>query len=166
MRLLRSAASSARLASSQASWVSFSFFLYNFVGQFPTTVHPDIRIKFSAHQSSFSRRVFCVICGEGGLSLGYSFNEVATSLLQNCRNTSSTRKGTNIPAIVQDFFKGFGFPVYPINDAFGVASNKVLFRRISTYFCKSCFSIFSRNPRTCRSTFSWIREAPQHFSLV
>jgi hypothetical protein len=135
-------------------------FLYNFVGQFPATVHPDIRIKFSTHQSSFSRRVFYVICGEGGLSLGCSLNMVATILLQNCRNTSSTRKGTNIPAIVKDFFKGFGFPAYLINDAFGVASNKVLFRRISTYFCKAAFQFFSRNPRTFRSTFPWIREAP------
>jgi hypothetical protein len=67
---------------------------------------------------------------------------VATSLLQNCRNTSSTRKGTNIPMIVQDFFKGFGFLAYSINEAFGVASNKVLLRRISTYFCKAAFQFF------------------------
>jgi hypothetical protein len=56
-------------------------FLYNFVGQFSATVHPDIRIKFSAHQSSFGRRVFRVIGGEGGYSLGCCFNVVATSLL-------------------------------------------------------------------------------------
>jgi hypothetical protein len=62
----------------------FFIFLYNFVGQFPATVHPDIGIKFSAHQSSFDRRVFRVICGEGGFSLGCSFNVVATSLLQDC----------------------------------------------------------------------------------
>jgi hypothetical protein len=48
MRLSRSAASSVRLASSRASWVSFSFF-YNFVGQFSATVYLDIRIKFSAY---------------------------------------------------------------------------------------------------------------------
>jgi hypothetical protein len=59
----------------------FFILLYDFVGQFPATVHPDIRIKFSAHQSSFGRRVSRVVCGEGGFDLGRSFNVVATSLL-------------------------------------------------------------------------------------
>jgi hypothetical protein len=39
----------------------FFILLYDFVGQFPATVHPDIGIKFSAHQSSFGRRVFRVV---------------------------------------------------------------------------------------------------------
>jgi hypothetical protein len=56
-------------------------------------------------------------------------------------------------------FKSFGFPIYPINNALGVASNEVLFGR-------SWFSIFSCNPRISRSTFPWIHEAPQHFSLA
>jgi hypothetical protein len=49
MRLSRSVASSICLASSGASCVSFSFFFYNFVGQFSTTVYPDIRVKLFAH---------------------------------------------------------------------------------------------------------------------
>jgi hypothetical protein len=64
---------------------------------------------------------------------------VATSLLQNYRNTSSTSESTNIPAIAQDLFKSFGFPTYPINNTFGVASNRILFGRISTYFGKAVF---------------------------
>jgi hypothetical protein len=105
----------------------FFILLYDFVGQFPATVHLDIGIKVSAHQSSFGRRVFRVLYGEGSFSLGCSFNVVATSLLQNCRNTSSASESTNIPAIAQDLFKSFGFPAYPINNTFGVASNKILF---------------------------------------
>jgi hypothetical protein len=31
----------------------FFILLYDFVGQFPDIVHPDIGIKFSAHLSSF-----------------------------------------------------------------------------------------------------------------
>jgi hypothetical protein len=53
LRLSRSAASSVRLASSRASWVSFFILFYNFMGQFSATVHPNIRIIFSAHQSRF-----------------------------------------------------------------------------------------------------------------
>jgi hypothetical protein len=53
MRLSRSAASSVHLASSRASWVSYFILFYNFMGQFSATVHPDIIIKFSAHQSRF-----------------------------------------------------------------------------------------------------------------
>jgi hypothetical protein len=57
---------------------------------------------------------------------------VATSLLQDSRNPWSTGESTDIPTIAQDLFKSFGFPVYPINNALGVASNEVLFGRIST----------------------------------
>jgi hypothetical protein len=49
MRLSRSTASSARFASSRASWVPFFILFYNFVGQLSATVHPDIRIKLPAH---------------------------------------------------------------------------------------------------------------------
>jgi hypothetical protein len=144
----------------------FFILLYDFVGQLLATVHPDIGIKFSAHQSSFGRRVSRVVCGEGGFSLGRSFNAVATSLLQNCRNTSSASKSTDIPTIAQDLFKIFGFPAYPINNTLGGASNKIFFGRISTYFGKTSFQFFSRNPRISRNTFPWIHEAPQHFSLI
>jgi hypothetical protein len=123
----------------------FFILLYDFVGQFSATVHPDIRIKFSAHQSSFGRRVFRVVCGEGGFSLGRNFNVVATSLLQNCRNTSSAGESTDIPTIAQDLFKSFGFPAYPINNALGVASNEVLFGRLSTYFGKAGFQFFMQS---------------------
>jgi hypothetical protein len=41
--------------------------------------------------------------------------------------------------IAQALFKSFDFPVYPINNAFRVASNEVLFGRISTYFGKAGF---------------------------
>jgi hypothetical protein len=105
-----------------------SILLYDFVGQFPATVHPYIGIKFSAHQSSFTRRVFCVIYGEGGFSLGRSFNMIATSLLQDSHNPSSAGESTYIPMIAQDLFKSFGFPVYPINNALGVAELLELFQ--------------------------------------
>jgi hypothetical protein len=77
----------------------FLFFFIILLAKFPATVHPDIGIKFSTHQGSFGRRVFRVICGEGGFSLGRSFNVVATNLLQNCRNSSSAIESTNIPTI-------------------------------------------------------------------
>jgi hypothetical protein len=59
---------------------------------------------------------------------------VATSLLQDSRNPSSAEESIDIPTIAQDLFKSFGFPVYPINNVVRVASNEVLFGRISTYF--------------------------------
>jgi hypothetical protein len=43
---------------------------------------------------------------------------VATSLLQNFCNPSSADKGTNVPAITKDLFKGFGFFTDPINYSF------------------------------------------------
>jgi hypothetical protein len=111
----------------------FFIFLYDFVGQFSAIVHPNIGIKLSTHQSSFGRRVSRVVCGEGGFSLGRSFNVVATSLLRNCRNPSSASESTYVPTIGRDLFKSFGFPAYPINNTLGVTSNEVLFRRISTH---------------------------------
>jgi hypothetical protein len=120
----------------------FFILLYDFVGQFPATVHPYIGIKFSTHQSSFSRRVFCVVYGEGGFSLGRSFNMIATSLLQDSRNPSSAGESIDIPTIAQDFLKSFGFPAYPINNALGIASIEVLFGRIGAYFGKAGFQIF------------------------
>jgi hypothetical protein len=89
----------------------FFILLYDFVGQFSPTVNPDIRIKLSAHQSSFGRRVFRVVYGEGGFSLGRSFNVVATSLLQNCCNTSSASESTNILAIAQISLKASASPL-------------------------------------------------------
>jgi hypothetical protein len=53
IRFSRSAASSARLASARASWVSFSLF-YNFMGHLSATIHLGIIVKFSAHQGRFS----------------------------------------------------------------------------------------------------------------
>jgi hypothetical protein len=90
---------------------------------------------------------------------------IATSLLQDSRNPSSARESTDIPTIAQDFFKSFGFPAYRINNALGVASNEVLFGRIGAYFGKADFQ-FLRKPRISQSTFPWIHEAPQHFSLA
>jgi hypothetical protein len=119
----------------------FFIFLYDFVGQFSATVHPNIGVKLSTQQSSFGRRVSRVICEEGGFSLGCSFNVVATSLLQNCCNPSSASESTDVPAIGQDLFKSFGFPAYPINNTLGVASNKISFRRISIYSGKAGFQI-------------------------
>jgi hypothetical protein len=114
-------------------------FFYDFVGQFLATVHPNIGVKLSTHQSSFDQRVSRVVGGEGGFRLGHSFNVVATSLLQNCHNISSASERTDIPAIAQDLFKSFGLPAYPINNTLGVTSNKILFERISTYFGKVVF---------------------------
>jgi hypothetical protein len=46
-----------------------------------TTVHPDIRIKLSAHQISFGQGVLHLVCGKGGFGLGCTFNMVTTRLL-------------------------------------------------------------------------------------
>jgi hypothetical protein len=54
----------------------------------------------------------------------------------------AAEESTNISAIIQNFLKSFGFPVYPFNDAFGVASNEVLLRGVGTYLCKAVFQIF------------------------
>jgi hypothetical protein len=94
-------------------------FLYDFVGHFLATVHPDIGIKLPAHQSGIGRRVLRVVCGEGSFGLGHSFNMVTTSLLHNRCNPSSAGKGTNIPTITKNFFKGFGRFTYPINGPLG-----------------------------------------------
>jgi hypothetical protein len=67
---------------------------------------------------------------------------IASSLFQNSCNSPSAGESTNIPTIAQDFLESFGFPAYPLNDAFGVTSNEVLLRGISTYFCKAVFQIF------------------------
>jgi hypothetical protein len=105
----------------------FFIFLYNFVSHFSTAIHPDIGIKFPAHQRGFGRRVLRVVCREDGFGLGYIFNMIITSLLQNCWNPSSTGEGTNIPSITKDLFKGFGFFTYLINDSLGVTSNELFF---------------------------------------
>jgi hypothetical protein len=117
----------------------FFIFIYNFVGHLSATVHPDIRIKLPAHQSGFDRGVLRVVCGEGGFGLGHNFNMITTSLLQNCYNPSGVSKGTNVPVITKDLFKGFGFFTNPINDSLGVTSNKFLFRRVRTHLGKAGF---------------------------
>jgi hypothetical protein len=103
----------------------FFIFLYNCIGHFSVVVHPDIRIKFPAHQSGFGRGVLYFVFREDGFSLGCSFNMVTTSLLQNCCNPSSAGEGTNIPTITKDLVKGFDFFTYPINDSLGVTSNEL-----------------------------------------
>jgi hypothetical protein len=47
----------------------FFIFLYNFVGHFSAAVHPDIGIKFPAHQSGFSRGVLRFVCREDGFGV-------------------------------------------------------------------------------------------------
>jgi hypothetical protein len=55
---------------------------------------------------------------------------ITSSLLQNSCDSLGARESTNIAAVIQNFLKSFGFPAYPFNDAFGVASNEVLLRRV------------------------------------
>jgi hypothetical protein len=117
----------------------FFISLYNLVGHFSTTFHPDIGIEFSIHQSSFDRRVPRVVCGEDGFGLGCSFNMFTTSLLQNCCKPLSVGEGTNIPTITKDLFKSFGFFTYPIDDSLGVTSNELFFRRVRTHLGKADF---------------------------
>jgi hypothetical protein len=117
----------------------FFIFLYNFVGHFSATIHPDIGIKLPAHQSGFGLGVLRVVCGEDGFGLSRSFNMVTTNLLQNCCNPSSASEGTNITTITKDLFKGFGFFTYPIKDSLGVTSNELFFGRIRTHLGKDGF---------------------------
>jgi hypothetical protein len=70
---------------------------------------------------------------------------IASSLLQNSRNSPSARESTNIPTIAQDFFESFGFPAYPLNNALGVTSDKILLRGISTTLEKLVFNLFTQS---------------------
>jgi hypothetical protein len=74
--------------------------------------------------------------------LSYSFHGFASSLLQNSCDSPGTGESANISAIIQNFLKSFGFPAYPLNDAFRVASNEVILRGLGTNFCKAVFQIF------------------------
>jgi hypothetical protein len=115
------------LASSRASWDSFSFF-YSFVSNLAAALHPNIGIKFPAYQSSFGRRLLRVVYAEEGFCLGCGFNMFTTSFLQNRCNPSSTGEGTKIPTVAKNFFKSFTLFADPFNDSFGIASNKLFLR--------------------------------------
>jgi hypothetical protein len=104
----------------------FFIFLYSFIGYLAAALHPNIGIEFPAHQSSFSRRLLHVVYGEEGFCLGCIFNMFTASFLQNCCNPSSTDEGTKISTIAKYFFKSFDFFADPLNDSFGIASNKFL----------------------------------------
>jgi hypothetical protein len=67
---------------------------------------------------------------------------IASSLLQDSCNSSSAGESTDIPTIVQNLFKCFGFPAYLINNALEVTSDEVFFRRIGAYFGKAGFQFF------------------------
>jgi hypothetical protein len=110
----------------------------------------------------------------------------ASSLLQNSCDSPGVRESTNISAIIQNFLKRFGFQAYPLSDAFGVASNEVLFRGVGTNFCKAVFknftlskdfskhlsldsrssSIFFSSLAFHHSLISWLAFATSQFSLV
>jgi hypothetical protein len=74
--------------------------------------------------------------------LSCSFHVFASSLLQNSCNSLGAGESTIIATVIQNFLKSFGFPAYPLNDAFRVASNEVLLRGVGTYLCKAVFQIF------------------------
>jgi hypothetical protein len=75
--------------------------------------------------------------------LGCSFDVITSSLLQNSRNPLGAGESADISVIVQNFLKSFGFPAYPFNNTFGVASNEVLIRGVGTYLCKAVFKFFT-----------------------
>jgi hypothetical protein len=85
--------------------------------------------------------------------LSYSFHVFTSSLLQNGCDSPGTEESTNISTVIQNFLKIFGFSAYPLNDAFGVASNKVLLRGVGTNFCKTTFSNFLRSPMIFEASF-------------
>jgi hypothetical protein len=89
------------------------------MGHLSTTIHPDIIVKFPAHQGCFSWRILYIIHGEGSFGPGYGFNVIATGLLQDGWNSPRTGKCADVPAITQNFFESFGFSTYPFNNAFG-----------------------------------------------
>jgi hypothetical protein len=66
----------------------------------------------------------------------------ASSLLQNSCDSLDAGESTNISTIIQNILKSFGFPMYPLNNSFGVASNEVFLRGVGTNFWKAVFQIF------------------------
>jgi hypothetical protein len=46
--------------------------------------------------------------------------------LQNCCNPSGTGEGTKIPTVAEYFFKSFDLFADPLNNSFGIASDKSL----------------------------------------
>jgi hypothetical protein len=64
---------------------------------------------------------------------------ITTSLLPDSCNSSSAGEGADVPAVIQYFFEGFSFSPYPFNNTFGVASDKILFRRVGTHFGEASF---------------------------
>jgi hypothetical protein len=63
----------------------------------------------------------------------------ASSHLQNSYDSLGARESTNISTIIQNLLKSFDFPVYPLNNAFGVASDEVFLGRVGTNICKAVF---------------------------
>jgi hypothetical protein len=62
-----------------------------------------------------------------------------SSLLQDSCNSSSAGEGADVPAVIQYFFESFSFSTYPFNNTFGVASDKIFFRRVGAHFGEASF---------------------------
>jgi hypothetical protein len=104
----------------------FFILLYSFGDQFLAALQPNVGVKFSAHLSSFSRRILRVIHSKNILYLGCSFNVFATSFFQNGCNPSGTRKSAKITSVAEDLFKSFNLFTNPFDNPFRIASNKFL----------------------------------------
>jgi hypothetical protein len=57
------------------------------------------------------------------------------------------------PAITQNFFEGFVFSIYPLNNAFEVASYEVFFSRIGTHFGEASFYFLYAIQRLLKAPF-------------
>jgi hypothetical protein len=91
---------------------------------------------------------------------------IASSLLQNSRNSPSAGESTNIPTIAQDFFESFSLSAYPLNNALGVASDKIFCDTLGVNFalcreiypnlgCSVKISYFSIVSISVYQDFSW-----------
>jgi NADPH-dependent glutamate synthase beta subunit-like oxidoreductase len=59
--------------------------------------------------------------------LGQNFHMFAPRFLQNSCDSSCTRKGTDVPATIQNLLKGVGLAADPFNWTYGVAQYEVVF---------------------------------------
>jgi hypothetical protein len=64
---------------------------------------------------------------------------ITASLPQDSCNSSSVGEGAYVPAVIQYFFESLSFYTYPFNNTFGVASDKIFFRRVGAHFGEASF---------------------------
>jgi hypothetical protein len=105
----------------------FFALLHYFMGHPSATIFPDISENFPPIELASAEGSFVSSIEKAASVWGESFNMFAPCLLQNSCNSPRTREGTDVPAVTQNLFKGFGLTADPLDYAFRVTPYEVIF---------------------------------------